>query len=73
MEETTLKTQLNLILFFLDFDYNLQNSYRTSILKAEFPYLPIKLLLDFWDANLINLINEILIFACVLSTVMKIG
>lgn len=38
-----------------------------------FPIFLFKLLLDFWNANLINLIDEILIFVCVLSTVMKIG
>lgn len=36
-EETTLETRLNLILFLPDFDYNLQNCYRTSIWKADFP------------------------------------
>lgn len=67
MEEKTLKTQLNLILFLPDFDYNLQNSYITSILKADFPCLPIKWLLDFWNATLISLISETSIFICVLE------
>lgn len=57
-KETTLKIQLNLILLFPGFDYNLQNSYRASVLKADFPYLPIKLWLDFWNATLASLINE---------------
>lgn len=62
-KETTLEIQLTLILLLTDFDYNLQDSYRSVIvINAGFFYLPIKLQLNFWNAILISLINENLIF-----------